>query len=118
VEQATGQRHWKKKVHPSVDETMEPAKEQAAAKALGAVLSSLLFFMHKAECSWEIDWHKVDLSDSFWRMTEDGKECNFVFQMPRRETDTNVHHVMPSSLQMGWKNSPAFFCSGTRRRAH
>jgi len=114
VKRATGRRRWKQVIHPSVNETTEPAEEQAAVKALGTASSSLPFFMHEAECSWEIDWHKIDLSDGFWRMiVETGKECNFVFQMPRRADDEEVHCVAPSSLQMGWKNSPAFFCTGT-----
>jgi hypothetical protein len=56
----------------------------------------------------------MDLSGSFWRMTaKAGKEHNFAFQLPRREGGMETHHVVPSSLQMGWKNSPAFFCTST-----
>lgn len=111
---ATGRRRWKDEIHPSVNETTAEADEQAAVKALGTALGSLLMYMFDTTSTWEIDWQKVDLSDGFWRMiTEAGKEYNFVFQLPEREGDTERHYVVPSSLQMGWKNSPAFFCTGT-----
>ena len=42
-----------------------------------------------------------------------GMEYNFVFQLPRRPTDTEDHFVVPGALQMGWKNSPAYFCTTT-----
>ena len=114
VERATGRRRWKQKTHPSVNETTQDAAEQEAVKALGTALSSLLLHMFESSSSWEIDWQKIDLSDGFWRMiTEAGKEYNFVFQIPMREGDTERQYVVPSSLQMGWKNSPAFFCTGT-----
>jgi hypothetical protein len=37
---------------------------------------------------------------------ESREEYNFAFQMPKRKGDP----VVPSSLEMGWKNSPAYFC--------
>jgi len=33
--------------------------------------------------------------------------------MPPRPGDTTRYYVVPASLQMGWKNSPAYFCSIT-----
>jgi hypothetical protein len=41
---------------------------------------------------------------------ESGEEYNFAFQMPKRKGDPNITYVFPSSLQMGWKNSLAYFC--------
>ena len=46
-------------------------------------------------------------------ITEASKEYNFVFELLKRPDDTKRWYVMPASLQMGWKNSPAFFCTGT-----
>jgi hypothetical protein len=46
-------------------------------------------------------------------IVEHGSEFNFCYQLPRREGDTEDHYVVPSSLQMGWKNSPAYFCEAT-----
>ena len=109
-----GRRRKKQRIHPSVNQTTEPADDQTSVKALGTALASILSFMYETNPSWEIDWQKIDLSDGFWRMiVADGKEYNFVFQLPRRPGDTQDMFVVPSSLQMGWKNSPAFFCTGT-----
>jgi len=109
-----GKRRKRTFTHPSVNETTDDAEDQSGVKALGTARPSLLKFMFEVDCEWEIDWQKVDLSDGFWRMiVEAGEEHNFVFQMPPREGDTEKYYVVPSSLQMGWKNSPAYFCTTT-----
>jgi hypothetical protein len=109
-----GSRHRRKRQHPSVNETTEEAEDQDAVKALGSALPSLLLFMFETNCAWEIDWQKVDLSDGFWRMiVEHGKEYNFVYQLPPRPGDDGKFFVIPSSLQMGWTNSPPYFCTAT-----
>jgi hypothetical protein len=41
------------------------------------------------------------------------KEFNFVFQLPKCPGGTETFYVIPSSLQMGLQNSPAYFCTGT-----
>ena len=62
--------------------------------------------MFETDCTWEILWQKIDLSDGCWGMiVAAGKELNFMFKMPPRPGD--------ETQQMGWKNSPAFFCSIT-----
>jgi hypothetical protein len=100
--------------HPSVNETTVPAADQSGVEALGSARPAILKFMFETDCEWEIDWQKVDLSDGFWRMiVAHGEEYNFVFQMPRRPGDTVTHFVVPGALQMGWKNSPAYFCGAT-----
>ena len=101
-------------VHPSVNETTVPAPDQSGVDALGSSLPSILKYMFETDCEWEIDWQKIDLSDGFWRMiVASGEEFNFVFQMPQRPDDSSIFYVVPSSLQMGWKNSPAYFCVAT-----
>jgi hypothetical protein len=42
-----------------------------------------------------------------------GDEYHFVFELPRRPEDAEPHYVLPSPLQMGWTNSPAYFCTAT-----
>lgn len=114
VKLPTSRRQTGSKCHPSVNETTVPAEDQRAVRELGDAMKSLLLFAFETNNRWEIRWHKVDLSDGFWRMiVEGGKEYNFVFQMPRRPGDTETFYVVPSSLQMGWKNSPAYFCTAT-----
>ena len=109
-----GKRRPRDNKHPSVNETTVPAADQDAVGDLGRARPALLKFMFDADSSWEIRWQKIDLSDGFWRMiVESGQEYNFVFQMPERPGDAEIFYVIPSSLQMGWKNSPAYFCTGT-----
>ena len=103
-----------KPTHASVNETTEPAENQAGVKALGTAMQSIMEFMFQTDPDWEIDWHKIDLSDGFWRMiVEQGQEFNFCYQLPPREGDTKPYYVIPSLLQMGWKNSPTYFCEAT-----
>jgi hypothetical protein len=109
-----GKRRRVESEHPSVNATTEPAKDQSAAAALGTAKNAILKFMFEIDPTWEIDWQKVDLSDGFWRMiVEHGETYNFVFQLPPRQGDTTKYYVIPGALQMGWKNSPAYFCLGT-----
>lgn len=110
-----GSRHKKKYVHPSVNETTTDVDDQAPVKALGTAMHSILQFCFETKCDWEILWQKIDLSDGFWRMiVEAGKEYNFVYEMPPRPGDGGKRFfVVPSSLQMGWKNSPVYFCTAT-----
>jgi hypothetical protein len=66
-----------------VNETTEPAKDQSGVEALGPALPSILKFMFDTDCTWEIDWQKIDLSDGFWCMIiSTGAEHNFAFQCP------------------------------------
>jgi hypothetical protein len=113
-EREKNQRRKRKRHHPSVNETTVPAADQTAVAALGSALPAILLFMFDTDCEWEIDWQKIDLSDGFWRIiVEDGQEFNFVYQLPRRPGDTETHYVVPSSLHLGWMNSPAYFCTAT-----
>jgi hypothetical protein len=110
-EKATKSTHHNQPLQLLVNDMTEPAKDQSGIKALGPALPSILKFMFDTDCTWEIDWQKIDLSDGFWRMIIcTGAEHNFAFQMPTRATDTDTFFVVPSSLQMGWKNSPTYFC--------
>ena len=88
--------------HASVNETTVEAEDQGPVKALGTAALAILMFMYEVPCNWVIDWHKIDLSDGFWRMiVEAGKEYNFVYQMPRRAGQDEDIYVIPSSLQNG-----------------
>jgi hypothetical protein len=109
-----GQRQRKEATHPPVNKTTTPAADQSAAEALGTARKAILRFMFEIDPTWEIDWQKVDLLDGFWRMiVEHGEAYNFVFQLPERPGDSTKYYVIPAALQMGWKNSPAYFCLAT-----
>jgi hypothetical protein len=66
--------------------------------------------MFDTDCTWEIDWQNINLSNGFWHMIiSTGAEHNFTFQMPTRATNMDMFFMVPSSLQMGWKIAPPIF---------
>ena len=60
---------------------------------------------------------KLDIKDGFWRMAvNDTDAWNFTYVLPSLtppSSDAEIELVVPNSLQMGWCESPPFFCSGT-----
>ena len=57
---------------------------------------------------------KFDIKDGFWRMiVPESEEYNFCYVLPRLSEDEPIQLVVPSSLQMGWKFSPPYFCAAT-----
>jgi hypothetical protein len=56
---------------------------------------------------------KWDIKDGFWRLdAEDGAEWNFVYVLPQNPGQP-IYLVVPTSLQMGWIESPPFFCAAS-----
>ena len=60
---------------------------------------------------------KLDIKDGFWRMSVSKEDAwNFCYVMPSSEVIENiddVHLVVPTCLQMGWCESPPFFCAAS-----
>ena len=60
-----------------------------------------------------IMFSKLDIKDGFWRMTcAEGEEWNFAYVLPNYP-DKPVEIAVPSALQMGWAESPQFFCAAS-----
>ncbi len=56
---------------------------------------------------------KWDIKDGFWRLdVEEGTEWNFVYVLPQ-SPGKPIYLVVPTSLQMGWVESPPFFCTAS-----
>ena len=56
---------------------------------------------------------KWDIKDGFWRLDcEKGEEWNFAYVLPQKE-GAPVKLVVPTSLQMGWIESPPYFCAAS-----
>jgi hypothetical protein len=50
---------------------------------------------------------------AYWRMdVEEGEEWNFCYVLPQREGEP-TRLVVPTSLQMGWVESPPYFCAAS-----
>ena len=60
---------------------------------------------------------KLDIKDGFWRMAvNDENAWNFVYVLPstnKKVALDDIELVVPNSLQMGWCESPPFFCAGS-----
>ena len=55
---------------------------------------------------------KLDIKDGYWRMNvEQGGEWNFAYVLPPYDENTDIELVIPCALQMGWCESPSFFCA-------
>ena len=56
---------------------------------------------------------KIDLSDGFWRMlVDEDSKWNFAYALPG-STAEPPRLVIPHALQMGWTESPGYFCATT-----
>jgi hypothetical protein len=58
-----------------------------------------------------IHFSKMDLADGYWRMVvEPDARWNFAYVMPSADGQP-IRLVIPRALQMGWNESPAYFCA-------
>ena len=80
---------------------------------MGQALSRIIHAFAKAEEDAKIFMAKWDIKDGFWRMDcEKGEEYNFAYVLPQEE-GMPITLVVPTSLQMGWVESPPYFCAAT-----
>jgi hypothetical protein len=57
---------------------------------------------------------KVDLKDGHWRMAVNADDVwNFAYLLPGAGPNDPIQLVIPDALQMGWSESPPFFCAAT-----
>jgi hypothetical protein len=100
-------------VQESINNSTVRLDPDAAVKAIKQVLPRLFQFMADTPEDEIIGFSKIDLSDGFWRMTvEEGQQWNFCYVMPD-PPGAPIRIAVPSALQMGWAESPPYFCSAT-----
>jgi hypothetical protein len=97
--------------------TTKRAKPEAMAQ-LGHCLKRLVATMtDNFDPKKPFIFSKLDIKDGFWRMkVSDTDAWNFSYVLPSLQPNNNVDEtelVIPNSLQMGWCESPPFFCSGS-----
>ena len=60
---------------------------------------------------------KCDIKDGFWRMMVSIWDAwNFAYVLPTNEKTTTLDEteiIIPHALQMGWSESPPYFCTAT-----
>ena len=86
---------------------------RGALDQLGQALSRIIHAFAKADDNTKIFMAKWDIKDGFWRMDcEEEEEYNFAYVLPQEE-GFPITLVVPTSLQMGWVESPPYFCAAT-----
>ena len=98
---------------PSVNEITTKTAPQASIDQLGHSLMRLIHAFAEAGPDDKIFMAKWDVKDGFWRLDcKEGEEYNFAYVLPQPE-DKPTLLVIPTSLQMGWIESPGFFCAAS-----
>jgi len=98
---------------PSVNDTFEKTAPQGACDQMGHSLMRLIHAFAQADDDAKIFMAKWDIKDGFWRLScEVGEEWNFAYVLPQPEGGP-TQLVVPTSLQMGWLESPPYFCAAS-----
>ena len=97
----------------SVNDTTVATAPAEAMDQIGGALPRIIAAMAEADKEEVIFYAKWDIKDGFWRMVcEEGAEYNFAYVLPQ-ERGKEPMIVIPTSLQMGWVNSPPYFGAAT-----
>ena len=101
------------RVVPSVNDSTTKSAPQASVDQLGHSLARLIHAFGEAGPDDKIFMAKWDVKDGFWRLDcAEGEEFNFAYVLPQ-PVGMPVTLVVPTSLQMGWIESPAYFCTAS-----
>ena len=99
---------------PSVNSTTVKTAPKGAIDQIGHVLPRIIHAFATAEEDAKIFMAKWDIKDGFWRLDcEAGDEWNFAYVQPSTVGTNDVCLVVPTSLQMGWIESPPYFCTAS-----
>jgi hypothetical protein len=82
---------------------------------LGNVLPQIIYAMGTAPLSkGPLLFSKLDIKDGYWCMVvPEDDEWNLAYVLCKLDPNEEMILVIPSSLQMGWTDSPAFFCAAS-----
>ena len=104
--------------YTSVNETTNKKSKSESMTQLGQTIKRIVATMAKNHNpSKPFKFAKIDIKDGFWRMAvNDENAWNFCYVLPETTSTNSIDDitiVVPNSLQMGWCESPPFFCAGT-----
>jgi hypothetical protein len=100
-------------VLPSVNATTVKTAPKGAIDQLEHSLARIIHAFAKTEDDAQNFMAKWDIKDGFWRLNaEDGAEWNFAYVLLQNPGQP-IYLVVPTSLQMGWVESPPFFCAAS-----
>jgi hypothetical protein len=108
-----------KKIYPSVNENTIKLAPPEAMVQLGNCIRRMISTL---ESNYNMDqpykFCKLDIKDGFWRLVvHEADAWKFCYVLPSiNKKITNIDEaqlVVPKSLQMGWCESPPFFCASS-----
>jgi hypothetical protein len=100
-------------VIPSVNETSVKTAPRGSIDQIGHSLSRIIHAMASTPDDAKVFMAKWDIKDGFWRMDcKEGEEWNFSYILPQHDAPS-TKLVVPNSLQMGWIESPPYFCAAS-----
>ena len=92
-----------------VNETTTKTAPRGSMDQMGQTLQRLIYAYATADEDTPVFAAKEDIKDGFWRLVaKEGEEWNFAYVLPQEEGQPKKI-VVPTSLQMGWIESPGFF---------
>jgi hypothetical protein len=106
------------KTYKSVNETTNKQAKWQSMAQLGLCIQRMVATLaDNYNLKKPFHFVKLDIKDGFWRMAvSDENAWNFVYVLPslrELKDEGDIELVVPNSLQMGWCESPPFFCSGS-----
>jgi len=98
---------------PSVNEGTTLEAPAGAIDQLGHSLMRVIHAFAEADPEAKVFSVKFDIKDGFWRLDcQKGEEWNFAYVLPQAAGEP-IRLVIPTSLQMGWVESPPYFCAAS-----
>ena len=109
---------YKGGIIPSVNSSTVKQAPAEAMVQLGQCFQRILYTMAtNYNPQQPFAFAKLDIKDGFWRMRVSEKDAwNFCYVLPPRSPTQSLDEreiVVPASLQMGWCESPPYFCAAT-----
>ena len=97
----------------AVNDTSTKTAPKGSIDQIGHSLKRIIHAFAEAEEGDKIFMAKWDVKDGFWRLQcREGEEWNFSYVLPQEEGKP-IRLVVPTSLQMGWIESPPYFCAAS-----
>ena len=102
----------------SVNESTVKQAPPEAMNELGSALKRIIAHLADSQLRQRtLYFSKLDIKDGFWRMIVNALDAwNFCYMIPPATPDTPIEDidiVIPDCLQMGWAESPPFFCAAS-----
>ena len=104
--------------HTSVNESTTKLACQESMDQLGSALKRIIAQLADGQHHQkQFVYSKLDIKDGFWRMIVNADDAwNFCYVIPNTNKNCDIDNtriVVPNSLQMGWTESPPFFCTAS-----